>query len=63
MKYGAWAFSILLSARVFGGDTFRSFEHFKAPNVVGAYNATWNPLGPTVEGFNFDVGFYLEDGG
>lgn len=49
---------LILSVRLYGDD-FRGFNHFKAPEIVGAYCNDWNPLGVTVEGFNYNVGFYL----
>jgi hypothetical protein len=58
MKTILWLYIVLLAGGLYGSD-FRGFDHFKAPEVVGAYYSEWNPLGVTDRGFDFGVGFYL----
>lgn len=39
----------------------KTFEHFNAPGITGAFHAPWDPLGPTDKGYVFSIGFFLAD--
>jgi hypothetical protein len=54
MKTTFFVLVTLLSGVLYGAD-WRGFDHFKAPGIVGAYCAEWNPLGITDKGFDFCV--------